>query len=336
MIADRECPSQSPHVETRNLAPFTSPSRTRSPTRAPRVCVTRGCASAPPAPRGPAGLLEQLMANSPKPPKWAAKSRETSVCEDAEDSVEGGQPKSHILGKWARGSKVGAQVRSAADLCTVGMNMSAVSGQTVAQSSIGAVREGSNRGSGASRGSASSARTLGANVRSASEGSVPSRSCPDNWKGAGLAGAALEERRVLQPLPPKPRFPPPDLDDTPQKPLAPVKKIAAAYEERWARRQMAQSGDIRHAAKRENSRVDSENRPPRAACSTLETPSSPGSDTVEEMRTQVTLWCTKAMHGPVHAELGPGAAEVGALLRRVETLLRASGDSLSSTLPRSG
>ena len=75
------------------------------------------------APRGlgstpaPDGLqeLKRLLASSPSPPRWA----ETSVVE--ETACPGRGPRtSEPLGKWARGSLVGAQVRSASDLHRVG------------------------------------------------------------------------------------------------------------------------------------------------------------------------------------------------------------------------
>ena len=71
------------------------------------------------APRGlgstpaPDGLqeLKRLLASSPSPPRWA----ETSIVE--ETACPGRGPRtSEPLGKWARGSLVGAQVRSASDL----------------------------------------------------------------------------------------------------------------------------------------------------------------------------------------------------------------------------
>lgn len=75
------------------------------------------------APRGlgstptPDGLqeLKRLLASSPSPPRWA----ETSIVE--ETACPGRGPRtSEPLGKWARGSLVGAQVRSASDLHRVG------------------------------------------------------------------------------------------------------------------------------------------------------------------------------------------------------------------------
>lgn len=64
---------------------------------------------------GPEGLqaLRKLLASSPSPPRWA----ETSMVE--ENVSRHGRP-SEPLGKWARGSLVGAQVRSASDLHRVG------------------------------------------------------------------------------------------------------------------------------------------------------------------------------------------------------------------------
>lgn len=78
-------------------------------------------AQAAQAPRGPAGAsrpspdglkeLKRLLASSPSPPRWA----ETSIVE--ETACHGRAHRtSEPLGKWARGSLVGAQVRSASDL----------------------------------------------------------------------------------------------------------------------------------------------------------------------------------------------------------------------------
>ena len=65
----------------------------------------------------PDGLqeLKRLLASSPSPPRWA----ETSIVEEA-TCLGRGHRTSEPLGKWARGSLVGAQVRSASDLHRVG------------------------------------------------------------------------------------------------------------------------------------------------------------------------------------------------------------------------
>jgi len=65
----------------------------------------------------PDGLqeLRRLLASSPSPPKWA----ETSVVEDASEAAamaEALEKDAVPMGKWARGSLVGAQVRSASEL----------------------------------------------------------------------------------------------------------------------------------------------------------------------------------------------------------------------------
>merc|ERR1719162_1014420 len=135
----------------------------RSPVRTGCVGHRREGESAPPASRGPQGILEQLMASSPKPPKWAAKSREVSMCEDGTDlssDVDVGQ-KSHLLGKWARGSQVGAQVRSTTDLCCLNAS-SGSCGQSTAQSSTHrtVTKEVSHRISAGSAGTASAEQML--------------------------------------------------------------------------------------------------------------------------------------------------------------------------------
>jgi WD40 repeat protein len=328
-----QCPAQSPPAHRGTVTPL----RTRSPIRG-RALYNRGCESAPADRRKyPEGLLEQLMATSPKPPKWAAKSREPSLCEDCEEtsSTDMGNPKPYVLGKWARGSKVGAQVRSAADLCR-DLNMSSNSHAAYpASMPHGGFREASRRGSEASRGSAGSARTLGGNIRSASEDCGPTRSCgqtgscPDLRNVAFGAGgvaegeqrSASEERRVLQPLPPKPRFPPPEYDEAMQKPFQSARSIAAEYENRIRNRIRIPISHMQtHASQNiAQAKLDTENVPPR---SSLEKPTN-----VDEFRAKVSILSSEAMNGPVRSQLGPEATEVGALLRRVETLLSGMNSS---------
>jgi len=97
------------------------------------------------------------MASSPKPPKWAAKSREISLCEKSTDLSSDGERK--VLGKWARGSQVGAQVRSATDLCCLNVS-SGSCGQSIAQSSThhAVTKEVSQRRSAGSAGTSASER----------------------------------------------------------------------------------------------------------------------------------------------------------------------------------
>jgi len=62
--------------------------------------------------RGPEGILARLLASSPKPPRWASGQAQVS---EKDDDIAGSRP-GDPLGRWARGSKVGAQVRSASEL----------------------------------------------------------------------------------------------------------------------------------------------------------------------------------------------------------------------------
>jgi len=369
-------PSMSPAMQQRGGTPL----RNRSPVRGQRVFHNRGCESAPPAPRHPHGLLEQLMASSPKPPKWAkSKSREPSLCDDGEDasmSGDTGQPKPYLLGKWARGSRVGAAVQSAADICPMDPNMSTSSlGHAGAQLSThhAAMQGNSSRISLGGRSAASGSRALGANLVHSgalgfpAEGSAPSRSCPDlHHGGLGMMPLAEErsmslERRVLQPLPPKPRFPPPEFEGPPQKPLVQVGVVPRSLDDlRWAnnachedeyRRLLEVLPEEQHpvnrvetvlvelrareseadliaiarrilaAADAKSQNHDSENLPPFVCHAKADVPSTlPGS--VEEFRATVSLLRSQTMHGPIHAGLGSEATEVGALLRRMDTLLR--------------
>lgn len=136
------------------------------------------------AKRLPEGLreLRRLLASSPSPPRWAEAeaSAEASIekssllCGDSEK--EEPKPKQAPnpvtqpteLGKWARGSLVGAQVRSASDLHRVGPR------EELEQE---------------------------VQVRCASEGAQ------------GRCREILKRRLFIQPLPPKPVFPPPDQGD---------------------------------------------------------------------------------------------------------------------------
>jgi len=141
------------------------------------------------AKRLPEGLreLRRLLASSPSPPRWAEAeaSAEASIekssllCGDSEKEEPGPKepkpkpPNPQVtqpteLGKWARGSLVGAQVRSASDLHRVGPR------DELEQE---------------------------VQVRCASEGAQ------------GRCRGVLKRRLFIQPLPPKPVFPPPDQGD---------------------------------------------------------------------------------------------------------------------------
>lgn len=78
--------------------------------------------------RGTDSMLKRLLASSPKPPKWAGSSIDSSMGSGvlttsmtAECSIAG-VARRHgtlLMGKWARGSRVGEQVLSASDLHAV-------------------------------------------------------------------------------------------------------------------------------------------------------------------------------------------------------------------------
>jgi len=92
--------------------------------KAELACMGREkVAATSPAEDCPSGILERLMASSPSPPRWAERpengngpAKDLKVCEEGFGDC---------LGKWARGSLVGAQVRSASDLHRVAPKPSA-------------------------------------------------------------------------------------------------------------------------------------------------------------------------------------------------------------------
>lgn len=245
------CPSPRGCRHLRPLAEphLTTPQAERAPPL--RLRGENDCRSAPPALRG---FLERLLPSPP--PRWADTSgivlsdlpEFAQVPVSAEPSPTLPQealappsPRFH-LGKWARGSKVGAQVLSASELhspCTAshdghhGLGMS---------------------GRAASSSFQKQSQHLGAQVQSVASDRIPSwqpplfheedsgiqetevtheeeqqenqnlyaagGSCPSPSKaestvataGAGSKGNLLGRfpLRQLQPLPPKPRYPPPD------------------------------------------------------------------------------------------------------------------------------
>lgn len=121
------------------------------------------------------GLLERIAASSPNAPRWAGGSNEFE--EEEIPPVRRG----HLLGKWARGSKVGAQVRSASDLLEAFAATECVNAPCRSCSS-----------------EALCDRRLSPNsvTRAASDG-PPMRGC------------SPQQKRDAPPLPPRPRFPPP-------------------------------------------------------------------------------------------------------------------------------
>lgn len=143
--------------------------------------------------RCPDGLLERLLASSPKPPRWASNQELLGSDDndlDAGAAVNaGGPPLPHTptpLGKWGRNSQVGAQVHSASDLHAV---RSVSELQTVDD--------------------LSKARVNGSALRMASEGVGPDRTSFSLNPNSGSHRAALYQAASLKVLPPKPNFPPP-------------------------------------------------------------------------------------------------------------------------------
>ena len=115
--------------------------------------------------------LRRLLASSPSPPRWA----ETSILDDP--PAEHAQQETEPLGKWARGSLVGAQVRSASDLHRVGPREELLEHEEV-------------------------------QVRCASEGAQ--KRCQGSLKRQLFCTCGkCATGRPLQPLPPKPVFAPP-------------------------------------------------------------------------------------------------------------------------------
>jgi len=120
--------------------------------------------------------IEQLMASSPSPPRWAEAPEygEGPPKPDMKQPEEGRD--CTLMGKWARGSLVGAQVRSASDLHRVAPRCSAYDMQ----------------------------------VRSASEGAQArsSQEPPETVRQLQFS-PPVHEKPLRRKLPPKPTFPPP-------------------------------------------------------------------------------------------------------------------------------
>jgi len=135
-------------------------------------------AATSPAEDCPNGILERLMASSPSPPRWAERpengngpAKDLKVCEEGVGDC---------LGKWARGSLVGAQVRSASDLHRVAPKPSASDMQ----------------------------------ARSASEG-AQARSCRESAeiviKRQLVFSSPVQLHPRPRPLPKRPSYPPPEV-----------------------------------------------------------------------------------------------------------------------------
>jgi len=191
--------------------------------------------------RGTDSMLKRLLASSPKPPKWAGSSIDSSMASGvlttsmtAECSVAG-VARRHgtlLMGKWARGSRVGEQVLSASDLHTVahvGEQVLSVSElHTVAHvgdeppPTATVVAWSECRGGGLA--ASSSTRSLDFLVHDdrgrlpdCSRSNVPERRHGNTAHSATRSASCGPDSSTLRRLPPKPCFPPP----TTEHPLRP-------------------------------------------------------------------------------------------------------------------
>jgi len=309
-----DAPEQEVPLERRreNQRAALCPQRTRPPKpRASSICRHHGFSH-----HCPEDVLERLQASSPKPPRWAGGRDVLGLDEDASSLLSTRRK----LGKWARGSKVGAQVRSASDLralVTPGeLPPSCLGVDVVAASSAG--------------GAGSSTRVASAQVRSASEGADPEASTEtieqiiaqllgSTQAMTGASGthalmrpvsplsrtqAARSPDRPLRPLPPKPLFPPPVLGSQPLDPEG--EPLASAPPPGVSSTTVAAASPP--------SPHTLESVSPSAAAS-----AAPASSPVARFRTDVQRLCIDAL---LALPPGPEATEVSALLRRVDALLR--------------
>jgi len=153
--------------------------------------------------RCPDGLLERLLASSPKPPRWAGGggSASSSFRDDRGRTGSGGTSSSVLLGKWARGSLVGAQVRSASDLHAASRDESSICEDPAPP-----------RGGGCGAGGCDAAT---ARVRAASESAITRgsehvhRHAEARGKHPWRRSEGVHRGSMPRPLPPKPCFPPP-------------------------------------------------------------------------------------------------------------------------------
>jgi len=179
--------AQTARLRTQRSSRNELPTHPECPGRGPR-------ASRAEPQRSPDGILKKLLANSPRPPKWAGSSMDSSLGSGvlsasltAEcSSLAGRRHGTLLLGKWARGSRVGEQVLSASDLhAALASEEMPIGGLAWAEAS----------------------HAPAPHVPSTSS-SVPGEAS----RGPRAASRSLSRSRdgtLVQPLPPKPCFPPP-------------------------------------------------------------------------------------------------------------------------------
>lgn len=167
--------------------------------------------------RGTDSMLKRLLASSPKPPKWAGSSVDSSMGSGvlttsmtAECSIAG-VARRHgtlLMGKWARGSRVGEQVLSASDLHAVAH----LGDEPPPTATVVAWSEGRGGGLAAS----SSTRSLDLFVHD-DRGCLPGCSRGNGFEkrhgstghSAARSASCGPDLSTLRRLPPKPCFPPP-------------------------------------------------------------------------------------------------------------------------------
>lgn len=341
----------------RSTGEYLSPAPTSG--AAPSSQVRKDCQSAPPAP----SFLERLLPTPP--PKWAGAGPPPTTLEynrcgddaglglpgfsDVEQALAGTAPKlkqqqsspqsSPRLGKWARGSMVGAQVRSASQLDPHELSIMSV------DAGAGSGRVGPSGGDGqVCSSSRMLSQSLGMQVGGSfpssysfqdlrhpdkhTEAGLPDNSCNDTQRPSSTADSSrgAGQRRPLRPLPPKPRCPPPDLSRQPLE-----GKVQPEDKYRHARHINA---IVRELRKREATPVllevarallaaceaeggaetTSENDPTAAQRANKEGTESSSS----KIQLDFQRLCDDAAH---RLPKGADTAEVGALLRRVGVLL---------------
>lgn len=208
----RKAPCATAHQQGNTSTPHRGPP---SPQRPRAKARGRGAESS----RCPDGLLERLLATSPKPPRWASGGvlNGTASDESALSSHVSGRHSGVFIGKWARGSKVGEQVMSAADLHAAERDDASISASLSTSSANSVIIKAEDP----LGGSSSSARfdRCSSHVRASSDGPRAARAgraaCRDR---SGLFSSATSPERcgsdaasgVQRILPPKPCFPPPE------------------------------------------------------------------------------------------------------------------------------
>lgn len=230
---------RSPQREGLALSPSRSPIRSFNPqhNRPPKMGQSENdkLESTPVAAHSasgcPDGLLERLLASSPRPPRWAGGKNKDGLgfdSEDEEEDVE--QPSFNVdvnvrtstpLGKWARGSRVGAQVRSTSDLLAISSisDLQSVIEEAgkgpILPNSAGGVRGHPPRASSVPVRSSSTGSILACGEGAGAETELmpaPEPGTATTSPTCCMSTTTLFSARSmsLRPLPPKPSFPPPE------------------------------------------------------------------------------------------------------------------------------